>query len=117
MNSYIFKGIVIKNIHKENQKHQIRCEKIKNKIIYLEASHNFLAQYGRNKINFSKIPETIDDENLRKKTALSTLSDTDVNARPSKLGLVIDLAHQIARIILKKTLYILSLRKFAKLCC
>lgn len=60
---------------------------MKNKIIQLETSHNQFAQYRRsNDIVFSGIPESRDDDNL-KKTNVSILSEIK--------ALFLDLANKI----------------------
>ena len=73
------KDTVIKCLQEENQNLRQKCNKLEAKIVKLETEQNSLAQHGRrNNIALSRIPDSIDDNNLEN-TFISMMSDINVN--------------------------------------
>ena len=107
------KDLIIKKLHKDNEKLRTRCSNLENKLVLLETSTNAPEPHGRRKnLVLSGIPDTIANDELES-TVILVLGDIDVKVESSD----VENCHQIGmsdKANPKETIIFFANRKYSK---
>ena len=108
------KDVIIKRLQDENELLCAKCNKLENKVVFLESSINQVEQYcRRNNIVISGIPDDISDNDLES-TVSDIMKDVDVDINISDIEAGHRIGRSDRRTESKKTIVRFLNRKYCK---